>query len=253
MKKRRKQSRGGAPEWMVTYGDMMTLLLCFFILLAAFSELKKPDKYQDVIQAVKEAFGYRGGIGVMSAEKPPDNSIVRRLEATRLRGQKQPQRSRADDPGIVGEHASVKQVREGLQFTVGGRVSFDPGEARLKPLAKRALTEFVAERIRGQNNKIDIRGHAANNDLPPGSRFENLWDLSYARAMAVRRHLIDEAGIRPQRLRVVACSNHEPLRGRAYEEEQAAVNRRIEIIQTEALIEDFEDQARPNTVEPLNE
>ncbi len=68
-KKKQKKDSGGVPEWVVTYGDMMSLLLCFFILLAAFSELKREHEYQRVVTAVKEAFGYSGGVGVMTTRR----------------------------------------------------------------------------------------------------------------------------------------------------------------------------------------
>ena len=57
MGKRKKPAPAGVPEWVVTYGDLMSLLLCFFILLAAFSELKQERDYQEVVRSVQEAFG----------------------------------------------------------------------------------------------------------------------------------------------------------------------------------------------------
>ena len=52
IKKKHKQEKG-IPEWVVTFGDMMSLLLCFFILLQMFSEVKKDEEYQRVITAIK--------------------------------------------------------------------------------------------------------------------------------------------------------------------------------------------------------
>ena len=59
MAKRPKKQVHGIPMWFVTFGDMMTLLLCLFILLQMFSELKKDREYQRVVTAIKEAFGNR--------------------------------------------------------------------------------------------------------------------------------------------------------------------------------------------------
>ena len=78
--KREKKQGSGVPEWVVTFGDMMALLLCFFILLQMFSELKQDREYQRVITAIKEAFGYSGGIGVLPIDDPPVRSIVEQLE-----------------------------------------------------------------------------------------------------------------------------------------------------------------------------
>ena len=60
MARRPKKAQPGVPGWMVTFGDMMALLLCFFILLQMFSELKQDREYQRVITAIKEAFGFSG-------------------------------------------------------------------------------------------------------------------------------------------------------------------------------------------------
>ena len=57
MAKRKKAEGGDIPEWVVTYGDLMSLLLCFFILIAAFSEIKKEREYQEVVRSIQEAFG----------------------------------------------------------------------------------------------------------------------------------------------------------------------------------------------------
>ena len=54
MAAKRQQQERGVPEWVVTFGDMMALLLCFFILLQMFSELKQDREYQRVITAIKE-------------------------------------------------------------------------------------------------------------------------------------------------------------------------------------------------------
>ncbi|MHC4092412.1 MAG: flagellar motor protein MotB, partial [Planctomycetota bacterium] len=58
MAKKKYKASAGAPAWMVTYGDMMTLLLCFFVLLVAMSEIKQEDKFLQVVESLRHAFGY---------------------------------------------------------------------------------------------------------------------------------------------------------------------------------------------------
>jgi flagellar motor protein MotB len=83
------------PAWVVTFGDMMALLLCFFILLQMFSELKEDREYQRVITAIKEAFGYSGGIGVLPIDDPSrtwrsSNTRAPRTASRRSRASKAP-------------------------------------------------------------------------------------------------------------------------------------------------------------------
>ncbi len=241
----------GVPDWLVTYGDMMTLLLCFFILLAAFSELKDEDDYQEVIQAIKEAFGYTDGSGMAPTEQLPQQSMLEMLEEVALHKELIRKLSQADDPGVTGRTTTVKRIREGLQFTVGGLITFEPGSADLKPQARDELAK-VANVIRGQNNKVEVRGHASTGELPDGSAFSDLWQLSAARARSVMRHLTDEQGIDARRMRVTGCGDTEPLVARVYDQAELAVNRRVEIIVTESLAQEFDAarQAQTSAVMP---
>ncbi len=57
MARKPKKPEDGAPAWVVTYGDMMSLLLTFFIILVSMSELKQDHKFQRVMKSVRQAFG----------------------------------------------------------------------------------------------------------------------------------------------------------------------------------------------------
>jgi chemotaxis protein MotB len=246
--KKRQNTDGGVPEWIVTYGDMMSLLLTFFILLAAFSEIKQPDKVQDVIKAIRERFGMIEGGGDAPVDAKTLQSVLEMLEETALYKEKIKKQSNADDPGITGRQTTVTRVREGLQFTVGGLLTFEPGRADLKPQAKEELAK-IANVIRGQNNKVEIRGHASGTDATADSPYQSLWDLSYARAKAVMEFMTAPAqGIDVRRIRLIGCGAEEPLAARVYEPSQQSVNRRVELIVTETLIQDFqaEQAAQPD-------
>ncbi len=242
MGKKKCECPAGIPEWVVTYGDMMSLLLTFFILLAAFSELKRDHEYQKVVTAVKDAFGYSGGVGVLPVDDPPLRSLVQSLEELSKEKLNETTQSKANDESITGKTTTVTRVHEGLKFTVGGALTFKPGSAELMDGAKVELLR-ISKLFKGRNNKVEIRGHAARKTLPPSSPYRDLEDLSYYRAKAVRDFLIQEGGIRPILLKSAAMADTEPLSPRSYTEEEQAVNRRVEIIQTEALVEEFHPDA----------
>lgn len=237
MARRPKKDSGGIPEWVVTFGDMMTLLLCFFVLLAAFSELKKEHEYQKVITAVKEAFGYSGGVGVLPIDDPPLRSMIESLQELAKRQMSKKVVSQNSTPGIQGMESTVTRVHEGLKFTIGGSQMFEPGSATLNDSAKPEL-ERIARLLIGKRFKIEIRGHAASKALPAGSPYRDLTDLSYYRAKAVHDFLVETGGLDPLVLRISAAGDTEPVVPRAYTAETQAVNRRVEIIQTEAEVEE---------------
>lgn len=240
MAKKKFKCPAGVPGWIVTYGDMMSLLLCFFILLAAMSELKRPKEYEEILQAIQEEFGFKGGVGVAPTQDTPITSILKKIEAVDLFKEEHNKVSKANDPGVAGKETTVKTIRDGLIFTVGSLITFDLGSAHLKEEAEVELKK-IAGLLIGYNNKVDIRGHCSGRDLIAGSEYTDPRDLSYARAKAVGDYLVRQK-IREVRMTLHACADNEPLKSRVYDADGVAVNRRVEIRLNEKYIDDYTDE-----------
>ena len=235
-KKKCKCPPEGAPAWMLTYGDMMTLLLCFFVLIVSFSEIKKEDRWQAVVEEIQKAFGMKGGGGKLPTKDDPALSLIERVEAMRLEFNTIPKHSNTDDPGMEGREREVTTVRRGMLFAVGGRVTFEPGSADLDQQARRRLRQ-AAELIRGRNHVVEGRGHTAMGELGHAAGYDDLRELSLARAKAVEDYLTsDEVGLRPERFRLVAVADREPLQHRGYQAAEQVNNRRVEVFEGEALV-----------------
>ena len=221
---RKNVAEEGAPAWALTYGDIMSLLLCLFVALVSMSEIKR-DRFDQAAASVQRAFGgYEGDVGDLPVEAESTNTLIAKLselEVPRLTDK----RGDSPDEGIRGRKFRVTSVREGLQIVVGGKVSFDRFSATLKPEA-RELVAQTAERIRGYNTKIVVRGHATREPLPEGSPFKDAGDLSYARAKAVAREL-EENGVRRVRILVIAVGDGEPLVRQAYKIGRASCRERV--------------------------
>jgi chemotaxis protein MotB len=235
MMKKRKKQEPGVPEWVVTFADMMSLLLTFFILRQMFSELKRDHEYQRVITAIKEAFGYSGGVGVLPTDDPPLKSIMEQMELLALKSYQDDQVSQNDTPGVEGPQMRVSRIRDGIVFTIGGPSTFDEGSADIKPAVREQL-ERLSVLLAGRNNKIVVRGHAASKYLPPGSRWVDLDELSFYRARNVKDVLVD-LGLDDRAFRIEAVGTREPVQPRAIDPIEAAENRRVEVILTEQLIQ----------------
>lgn len=231
------QPQDGAPPWMVTYGDTMTLLLCFFVILVSMSEIKKDERFQQVMESLRRAFGgYQGAVGTVPYENVPANTLIAQLLELELPDAAKKEGD-TDDEGIEGKNFRVTTVRDGLEVVVGGRITFDRFSAVLKPEARELIAKAAA-RLRGYNTKILVRGHATREALPKDCIYEDVRDLSYARARAVAREL-EQNGVRSERILPVAVGNSEPLVRHAYTEERRALNRRVEILVTEELVDDY--------------
>ena len=233
----RTDRREGSPAWIVTFADLMALLLCFFILLQMFSELKRDREYQRVVSAVQAAFGFSGHVGIMPTQDVPLQSMVQALDTvTARRDEIHPHHSHTDVPGADGPRPRVQSVREGLQYTVGGASMFPPGSDQVTAEGRKVI-EALVPLLAGRRNRIVIRGHAANKYLPPESPWRDLDDLSYHRAVAVRTILV-EAGIEDRFLRLEAVGTREPINPRAYRESDLADHRRVDILLAEELLDE---------------
>jgi chemotaxis protein MotB len=235
---KKQEKKEGAPEWMVTYGDAMTLLLCFFVIIVSMSEIKQDEKFMKVLESLRVAFGgYQGNVGAIPVESVPTNTIIRRLIELDMPINRN-DRGDVEDKAIEGKQWRVTNVRDGVKVVVGGQITFDRFSATLKPEAKRLIAQ-AGEILGGYNMKILIRGHATRELLPADSIYANARDLSYARAQAVADELV-RTGVDERRLLIVACGDTEPLKDQAYTEERRQANRRVDIVVTEDLISDYD-------------
>ncbi len=236
MARRQKKASEGAPEWLLTYGDMMSLLLCFFVLIASMSELKSNDELKRVLAAIQAAFGFEGAVGTVPTEILGQNTLVQQLVHLVIPQYRQHEGD-SDEISIRAKQVRVTNIREGTHIEIGGRIAFDRFSAVLKPGAEAQIGQLAAK-IEGYNTIIEVTGHATLEPLPTDSLYGDAWGLSYARARAVGDAL-EMHGVRPERLRLIAAGSAAPLEAQAYDEDTLAANRRVEIVVTEALVQEY--------------
>ncbi|KAA0216635.1 MAG: hypothetical protein DYG94_09025 [Leptolyngbya sp. PLA3] len=240
MPKRKPISSPAVPEWVLTYGDMMSLLLCFFILLAAFSELKKPDEYRRVLDAIKEALG-GGGMGSASLDAQSANAIISQLK--RMRQLDGPNRSHAQTaaPNVSGRHPQAQMLHQSDRIAIGGALEFEPGSYQLTVAMQQKLKFEIAPLIRDKRYIVHITGHAWSQADRAASGL-SLAELSFRRGQAVLDYLTQECEVSPQILRVLAASDQEPVPGGLVPSDFGVSNRRVQLYQTGMTV----DQTHPD-------
>ncbi|MEX0703455.1 MAG: flagellar motor protein MotB [Planctomycetales bacterium] len=229
-----EEASPGVPEWIVTYGDMMSLLLTFFIMLVSMSELKQDKgEVRAMLDAIRQAFGPTKGLsGVPGPSLQTDSAYdKRRSEGTSSEGGMQRAGRKANGP--AGAHRPVERINHGAVVTLGGPARFGRFDARLTD-ALRAELDVIAGVLATKPNRVMVRGHATREPLPAdgalaydGFEVRDRWDLSYARARAVADHLV-QRGIDRRRLLVSAggdAETHTPTR----QENGRRVNRRVDV------------------------
>jgi chemotaxis protein MotB len=219
---RRSRTRA-VPEWFITWGDLMSLLLCFFVLLQVFSEVKKDEEYVKVVGGIQEAFGFTGGIERSRIDGEDFGAIIELFGGTAARG----------DGEARDEIVQARRNGEGLHFIVGGPRGFAQESAEITPEMREGLRR-VAQAVAGRRTRIVVRGHAANKFLSSGSPWRDLNELSYARARAVLDVLI-EAGVEEGHCRIEAAGRWMPVTDSP--DPTGALNRRVEIIITEEIVD----------------
>lgn len=239
MAKKKRAQPEGAPAWVVTYGDMMSLLLTFFVLLVSMSELRQETRFQKVMESIRQAFGYDGGLGRVPSDQIPEVSLIRKLMHIQI-----PEEIKhigdSPDEGVEGRRPLVTEVRKRWKLSFGGALMFERDTAQLLEGRRRVLESF-AEKIRGLTNLVEIVGHTSLDEVATTDTFESKDALALARARQVRDILID-LGIEAERMRLVSAADHEPLLSQAYDEARRARNRRVEITVTEALVNEYQGE-----------
>lgn len=251
-----KAESAGVPAWVMTFADLMTLLMCFFVLLLAFSEMDAA-KFKQLSGSMKDAFGVQAEVEVRTI--PKGTSVVAREfspgkpEPTAMNTVRQftidsnlntldaveRQRKLKND---AEEHA--RKIREALKQeiangdvavqTSGARViihilenaSFDSGLAVIKPDFLPVLAK-IAGLIDSNGGIVTVSGHTDNVPIS-NERFRSNWELSTSRAVSVAHQLIEHADVGPDRFVV---SGHADTRPRADNDtpENRAKNRRVDI------------------------
>lgn len=238
--KKKKDTSGEIPEWVVTYGDMMSLLLCFFILLAAFSELKEEKEYRKVLESIQEAFGMRGGLGIADLDYPFDQAMTSRRSELAANRDKKLDTDTNYESNVVGRNAKTSVVQEGTMLTIGGSIPFEEAEVILTPSAKDTLRNSVVPNIKGQNYIVYVVGHAwGEREAESGFDYN---ELGYQRAKAVSDFMVRECGVDPLILRVMSAGAEEPMSLTPNPVEVTPGNRRVQVWQTGRTV----DQAHPD-------
>ena len=151
----------GIPEWVVTFGDMMSLLLTFFIMLVSLSEIKDDETYQKLVDSVQREFGYsRSADSLSPGKKRPRKTEFTPLATTGRAKRKDTTRGGVPVKAPAGEEPRVRIVRPGQLTAVGSVIFFQIGKATLSPTARTEIKQ-LADKLRGKPQKIEIRGHVS--------------------------------------------------------------------------------------------
>jgi len=205
MARPKKCPPAGAPEWMVTYGDMMGLLLTFFIMLYALSSVDD-SKATVVADAFSLQFGPTAQSIPVPGQQPPANSRMQKLQSTgrALRSQTLMGGNPVSAP--KGDYSAVRSTRPKMEKIAGGVIYFGIGLDELDDVAKDDI-RLIADQLRGSPFKIQVKGHTSKE---PGLYVNSLHQLGISRALNVRNELI-KLGVDGKLIQAVTVGPDEPV------------------------------------------
>ena len=223
-RKKSEEDKENLERWLLTYADLITLLLAFFVMLYVFSK-QDTRKYDAMTMQLKAIFS--GGAGVVveggrtgsqtieaTNEGPSDIQIRRELE----------KQIKAE---VQEKNISVITDERGIVIRIMDKAFYDTGKADLKDRARETLDK-IAPVIKTLPNEIRIEGHTDN--VPINTyEFRSNWELSVRRATEVVRYLIENGGLAAQRISAAGYAEYRPVADNDSEANRA-LNRRIEII-----------------------
>ncbi len=233
-----QDSGPGIPEWVVTFGDMMSLLLTFFIMLVSLSEIKEEEKYQAMVESMQQQFGYETSLSsVIPGENKPRNSSLAKL-ATAGRAKRLDTMQGGDAvQAPVGDHPQVRIVRPGNKTAVGTVVFFDEEAADLQDEQREVLRQQVVV-MGGKPQKIEIRGHTSRKPVAADGTFADNWELAFRRSRNVFDFLTNEMNIDPQRIRISVAGPNEPMHISPDPVKQRQ-NPRVEVFMLDEVVDDL--------------
>lgn len=202
---RGRDGYSGGLRWLLTYADMITLLLAFFIILYVSSRVDA-KKYNDLASSIRVAFGVTLPASPIAQAGRGGEKL---LPIPDVFGMLMQRFSRELEEEIRQGRVEIQRTEKGIVLRFREAVLFESGKATLSDKAKRILDQ-VAVSLREIPNPIEVEGHTDN--LPIRTHFfPTNWELSVARATSVVRYLVEVRGLSPERLAARGLADNRPL------------------------------------------
>jgi flagellar motor protein MotB len=209
-KKIEEPKKEEAPEWIVSFTDMTSLEMAFFIVLMSFSTPRQ-EKLDELQGSIEGAFGFLGKSVMLESQTPP-KPILQGRDLKNPNAPSDVPRFRTlanhelrDDimklKDQSGQELEVDRIAEGWRIRIGDAVDFHPGEAEMSSASFRRLGK-VAEALRDLPFRVVVVGYAGRGEGEALGVETRVIDLALRRAVGVAERLVGEYGLKPDHVAV---------------------------------------------------
>lgn len=228
-KERPKKASGGAPAWMVTYSDLVTLLLTFFVLLLSMASLD-PVRFTAASSSIKDAFGMHStplsvNFAIPILPSPPVTKYTP-MQQTMTTKLYEKIKSQIQLKKMSDDIEALRKDSDTIILRVNDSVLFKPGQSQVPPTSYPVLRN-IADIIRPLPMKLRIAGHT--DDIKVTQNPIGNWDLSVARAVSVMRFFKQGDLLNLDRMAAVGYGAEEPLVPNT-DDASRARNRRVDFV-----------------------
>ena len=215
----------GESEWLATFADLSTLLLCFFVLLFSISSVDN-KKFRSIMNEVRVSFGNVVPMTALEHEEVKDggDAVINLLPKQKTVAS---ELEEIVNDEKLSSSTVVDMGDDGALLRIGGKVMFESGSDEINPRILSTLDKIIIMAIKYPQYHIDIKGHTDNLPISVG-KFSSNWELSALRATTVLRYLL-ENGLTADRLTATGYAETQPLVHNLTAENRAR-NRRVEFL-----------------------
>jgi chemotaxis protein MotB len=253
-----KVEKDSAERWLLTYADLMNLLLILFIILYAMSQLDSA-KYNQLARSLSRAFGdssaasYIGTTGMANSIVPLESDgfsstvIPTSLEAQQMQAVEQKVTELVASENLKGS-VDVTMEERGIVISIRAQVLFKSGSSDIEATSVKTVESIGKVLLSIPGNQIKIEGHTDNDPITT-SLFPSNWELSSVRATNVLRLLVDKAGINPKMISAVGYGEFRPKVPNTTAENKA-INRRVNIVIVKSMYNPVEGNSPTAAPQP---
>jgi len=211
-------------RWLLTYADMISLLLAFFVLMYSMVKVDA-EKFQSLQNELAGVFGPSAKPHAATKGKPTDQAqMPNQLQQFDAFGKSIVLIARKTAPD---SNIDVLFNDRGLTVRLPDDLLFESGSSQLKSAGDKFLDE-LGPAIKTIQRQVSVEGHTDNTPIS-SSMFPSNWELSTARAATVVRYLTEKCGVDPKRLTAVGFGEYKSIASNK-DQQGRAKNRRVEIV-----------------------
>lgn len=241
------------PAWMVTFSDVVTLLMTFFIVLVSMAALFDAAKRKVALVSVTGAFG----TGTPSLDDLSTEGVQNAVEPGPLNDLKDAAKAKVHVVPETTKDVRFESNKFIKRYSLEANMLFSPGSPDITPEGRTLLAKLTPTLIQSKS-AISLAGHTAAGveEFGPGylpksgEKVDFSWQLSLARVMNVYRYFV-AAGVDAQKLRLEAFGRFRPIVG-AKSVQSGNANRRVEITM-DVRVDNWDAAAAPSEILPKTE